>query len=65
MEGGMSRQAYCKLVVMACGTALETQLQGMQAGTIIRVSGFLSSTQNRYGNEQLVLHAEQIETINQ
>ncbi|OGT19607.1 MAG: primosomal replication protein N [Gammaproteobacteria bacterium RBG_16_57_12] len=64
VEAGMPRQASCNITVTACGTALEDQLRQAQAGAQVRVSGFLSSVRNRYGNEQLVLHAENIETIN-
>jgi primosomal replication protein N len=60
-EAGMKRQVVCNIGVIASGEALLGQVQALQIGEGIRVSGFLARANNRQGENRLILHAEQIE----
>jgi primosomal replication protein N len=59
----MDRQAKCRIVVTACGEELHQKMCPPHKGKIVRVTGFISRNTNRNGVEQLVLHAENIESI--
>jgi primosomal replication protein N len=64
-EAGMQRQAICNIVVIASGNELLATTKALQSEQQIRVSGFLSRANNRQGENRLILHAEQIEVIEQ
>jgi primosomal replication protein N len=64
-EAGMQRQAICNIVVIASGKELLATTKALQSEQQIRVSGFLSRANNRQGENRLILHAEQIEVIEQ
>ncbi|BBG60325.1 primosomal replication protein N [Providencia rustigianii] len=62
-EAGLSRQAWCRMPVIASGQALETHTHSITVGSLITVTGFISTHQGRNGVSKLVLHAEQIDLI--
>jgi primosomal replication protein N len=62
-EAGMQRQVICNIGVIASGEALSKQVQSLQPGDEIRVSGFLARANNRQGENRLILHAQQIERV--
>nr|WP_222717701.1 MULTISPECIES: primosomal replication protein N [unclassified Providencia] len=62
-EAGMSRQAWCRMPVIASGQALQTHTHSITVGSLITVTGFISTHQGRNGISKLVLHAEQIDLI--
>jgi len=62
-EAGMKRQVVCNIGVIASGETLQPQVQKLQTGEGVRVSGFLARANNRQGENRLVLHAEQIERL--
>ncbi len=64
-EAGMQRQAICNIGVIASGKQLLATTKALQSGQQVRVSGFLSRANNRQGENRLILHAEQIEVIEQ
>ncbi len=59
----MSRQAWCRMPVIASGQALQTHTHSITVGSLITVTGFISTHQGRNGISKLVLHAEQIDLI--
>ena len=62
-EAGMSREAYCRIQIMACGPAFAEQRAALKVGTAVRVNGFLSRANHRQGENRLVLHAAGIEIL--
>ncbi|PNO90952.1 primosomal replication protein N [Proteus mirabilis] len=62
-EGGLKRQSWCRMPIIASGKALQTDTHSITVGSKVTVSGFISSHQARNGLFKLVLHAEQIELI--
>ncbi|MEN8170050.1 MAG: primosomal replication protein N [Pseudomonadota bacterium] len=62
-EAGMQRQAICNIGVIASGSELMEASRSLQSGQQLRVSGFLSRANNRQGENRLILHAEQIESL--
>ncbi|MEQ5125943.1 primosomal replication protein N [Providencia alcalifaciens] len=62
-EAGMSRQAWCRMPIIASGQALQTHTHSITVGSLITVTGFISTHQGRNGISKLVLHAEQIDLI--
>lgn len=59
-EAGLSRQAYCRLTVVASGLESQKQTEHLVLGSNIKVSGFLTYQTNRNGESKLVLHADNI-----
>jgi primosomal replication protein N len=62
-EAGMQRQAICTIAVIASGSELLESTRALQSGQQLRISGFLSRANNRQGENRLILHAEQIESL--
>lgn len=62
-EADTPREARCRLAVMACGTRLIQRSQPLTTGQQVRVRGFLSRADHRFGEARLVLHAEHIELL--
>ncbi|MBG2875993.1 primosomal replication protein N [Proteus alimentorum] len=62
-EAGLKRQSWCRMPIIASGKALQAVTHSITVGSLITVSGFISSHQARNGLFKLVLHAEQIELI--
>ena len=60
VEGGFKRQVECELTCLALGETA-TQLARIEAGTQLRVSGFLNR-KNRM-SAQLVLHATETQIL--
>lgn len=60
VEAGKPRQVGCELRVVAMGPLVEV-VQGLQAGTPMLVSGFLTRASHR--NEWPVLHAQALRLI--
>ena len=60
-EAGMERAAKCRIVVMAAGRELKDQIESVEAGHVVTVTGFISRADNRQGEPRLVLHAQQIQ----
>jgi len=53
----------CILQVMISGDELQSSVQGLEQGSNVRISGFISRANNRQGEYRLVLHGQHIETI--
>jgi len=62
-EAGYSREVVCSLRVIVSGDGLQKQVQWLEQGSNIRVSGFISRANSRHGEYRLVLHGQHIETI--
>lgn len=62
-EGGQPREARCRLLVMACGSELQSLAETLQPNMAVEVSGFLSRANNRRNDDRLVLHAAEIESM--
>ncbi|NDJ59162.1 primosomal replication protein N [Enterobacteriaceae bacterium 4M9] len=62
-EAGFHRQAWCRMPVIVSGQENQAITHSITVGTLITVTGFISSHQARNGITKLVLHAEQIELI--
>lgn len=62
-EAGFNRQAWCQMPVIISGHQNQAITHSITVGTVITVSGFISSHKARNGLTKLVLHAEQIELI--
>jgi len=64
-EAGLGREVRCRIRVTAAGPELREQLQGLQAGHRVRVTGFVARAGYRSADWQLVLHAQSIEHLDQ
>ena len=62
-EAGMQRQVICNVGVIASGKEFLESTRSLQSEQQIRVSGFLSRANNRQGENRIILHAEQIESL--
>ncbi|EOZ4596480.1 primosomal replication protein N [Morganella morganii] len=62
-EAGLTRQAWCRMPVVASGQMIQTITRSITVGSQITVQGFISTHQGRNGLSKLVLHAEHIELI--
>lgn len=62
-EADRSREVRCRIQVVACGQKLAQQINQLSPGTIVRVKGFISRANARYGEARLVLHANQIDLL--
>ncbi len=62
-EAGLTRQAWCRMPIIASGQALQAHTHSITVGSRITVTGFISTHQGRNGLSKLVLHAEQIDLI--
>ena len=63
VEAGVSREARCRIPVVACGEALAGIAGSLATGTRLRVRGFISRANYREGEYRLVLHAARIEML--
>jgi primosomal replication protein N len=63
VEAAIPRETRCRIQVLACGATLSRDAQALAPGALVRVHGFLSRANYREGENQLVIHAEQIETL--
>lgn len=63
LEAGRSRQARCRIGVVAAGKELQAVAESLVVESHVRVQGFLSSAGYRAGEYRLVLHAQQIEQL--
>lgn len=59
----MSREARCRIAVMACGESLARIAGRLPTGAAVRVRGFLSRASHRKSEYRLVLHAAHIEIL--
>jgi len=62
-EAGLSRKAACTLPVLFAGEEFQARVERLEAGSQVRVAGFVSRANHRYGECRLVLHGQHIETI--
>jgi primosomal replication protein N len=62
-EADRSRKVRCRVQVVACGQKLVHQADQLVPGIMVRVRGFISRANARYGETQLVVHANQIELL--
>ncbi len=62
-EAGHPRKAVCTLPVFLAGEDLQRKAGALEAGTRVRVTGFVSRADNRQGEYRLVLHGQRIETV--
>jgi primosomal replication protein N len=62
-EAGAAREARCRIAVVACGAALSRIADRLPSGAAVRVRGFLSRANPRWGEYRLVLHAAHIEIL--
>ena len=63
VEANIPREARCRIPVLVCGQQLVQNAQELAPGTLVRVRGFLSRADHRYGENRLVIHADCIETL--
>lgn len=63
MEAGVAREARCRIAVMACGESLSGIAGRLPSGAAVRVRGFLSRDNHRWGEYRLILHAAHIEIL--
>lgn len=64
-EVNLDRQAWCKIQVVLNGNQFSLITQQIQLGSKVRIRGFLHTHKDYNGLNQLVLHTEQIEFIDQ
>lgn len=64
-EVNLNRQAWCKIKVVLAGNQFSYLTQQMKVGDYVRVRGFINTHKDFNGLNQLVLHTEQIEFIDQ
>ncbi len=64
-EAGLERQAWCKIQVVLNGNQFSFITQQIQLGSRVKVEGFLHTHKDFNGLNQLVLHTENIEFIDQ
>ncbi|XOD69862.1 MAG: primosomal replication protein N [Sodalis sp. (in: enterobacteria)] len=62
-EAGFSRQAWCRLPVVASGKQILNITRSIKIDTPITVQGFISCHQGRNGLNKIVMHANQIDLI--
>jgi primosomal replication protein N len=62
-EADRSREVRCRVQVVACGQKLVYQADQLALGIMVRVSGFISRANARYGEARLIVHANQIELL--
>ena len=65
IEVNLERQAWCKVQVILNGNQFSLITQQIKLGSKVIVSGFLHTHKDYHGLNQLVLHAEHIEFIDQ
>jgi len=63
-EAGLNRQAFVRMKVVATGEWSQHLTRDLSVGCNIKVSGFINRHEARNGNPMIVLHAQQIEMIN-
>jgi primosomal replication protein N len=61
-EAGMNRKAACIIGVVASGRELQSEVQRLGEGSVVRVTGFLTRAE-KTEEYRLVLHAHSIEPI--
>ncbi|MDD0824561.1 primosomal replication protein N [Mannheimia sp. AT1] len=64
-EVNLERQAWCKIQVILAGNQFSYLTQQIKLGEKVRVQGFIHTHKDYNGLNQLVLHTEQIEFIDQ
>ncbi|AWI50082.1 MULTISPECIES: primosomal replication protein N [Actinobacillus] len=65
IEAGLERRVWCKIQVVLNGNQFSLITQQINLGKQVSVEGFLHSHKDYNGLNQLVLHAERIEFIDQ
>lgn len=65
IEVDLERQAWCKIQVILAGDQFSYLTQQIKLGDKVRVKGFIHTHKDYNGLNQLVLHTEQIEFIDQ
>lgn len=65
IEVNLERQAWCKIQVILAGNQFSYLTQQIKLGERVRVKGFIHTHKDYNGLNQLVLHTEQIEFIDQ
>ncbi|QLB15231.1 primosomal replication protein N [Mannheimia granulomatis] len=65
IEVNLERQAWCKIQVILAGNQFSYLTQQIKLGEKVRVKGFIHTHKDYNGLNQLVLHTEQIEFIDQ
>jgi primosomal replication protein N len=64
IEADLPRRVYCRIRVLASGQALERQIQILELGVQVKVTGFIHSHKASNGISHIILHAQQIDRIN-
>ena len=62
-EAGLDREAYCRIVVIACGERLSKQAEALREGQTVSVNGFIARADSRQGQARIVLHAQVIQVL--
>ncbi|MEG9498567.1 primosomal replication protein N [Mannheimia indoligenes] len=65
IEVNLERQAWCKIQVILSGNQFSYLTQQIKLGESVRIKGFIHTHKDYNGLNQLVLHTEQIEFIDQ
>ena len=63
MEAGHPRRVQCRLRVVAVGDPLAGRCAALQAGSLVRVSGFLARAGYRAPDMKTELHARTVESV--
>jgi primosomal replication protein N len=63
-EAGLTREAYCRIEVLAAGESLSKVARVLLPGTPVWVEGFLAERRTSQGNRRLVIHAHALEAAN-
>ena len=64
IEADMNRQAFVRMKVVATGEWSQHLTRDLSVGCNVKVTGFINRHEARNGNPILVLHAQQVEMIN-
>ena len=62
-EAGQMREVECRLTVVVSGKPLTGKVQGLPAGSQLKVTGFLSRAGYRAPDARVELHALDIQTV--
>lgn len=65
LEAGLSREAFCRIIVVCAGEVLKHEAQVLTVGQQVSVSGFIARADSRQGQSFIVLHAQSLRSVKQ
>jgi primosomal replication protein N len=63
-EAGMAREVRFRIGVVASGQGLQAPVAALQAGSRVRIRGFIARAGYRSEEHRLLLHAQSIDILN-